>query len=52
MSVTDGEIRLTPQSAAIKRAQDTIAQYVDPSRSLSEELIQERRAEAQREIKE
>ena len=52
MSVTDGEIRLVPQSEAIKRAQDLIAQYVDPSRSLSEELIQERREEAQREVEE
>lgn len=50
MSVTDGEIHLVPQSEAIKRAQDTIAQYVDPSRSLSEELIQERREEAKREV--
>ena len=50
MSVTDGEIRLVPQSVAIKRAQDRVAQYVDSSRSLSEELIQERREEAGREI--
>jgi AbrB family looped-hinge helix DNA binding protein len=46
MSVIDGEIRLVPQLEAIKRAQNTIAQYVDPSRSLSQELIQERREEA------
>ena len=52
MSVTDGEIRLVPQSEAIKRAQDKIAQYVDPSRLLSDELIQERREEAKREVKE
>ena len=52
MSVTDGEIRLVPQSEAIKRAQDKIAQYVDPSRSLSDELIQERREEAKGEVKE
>lgn len=50
MRVIDGEIRLVPQSEAIKRAQDLIAQYVDPKQSLSEELINERRREAQREV--
>lgn len=52
MSVIDGEIRLVPQLEAIKRAQNKIAQYVDPSRSLSQELIQERREEAKREVEE
>lgn len=52
MSVINGEIRLVPQSEAIKRAQDIIAQYVDPSRSLSDELIQERRKEAKGEVEE
>ncbi len=52
MSVIDGEIRLVPQKESIRRAQELVAKYVDPSRSLSEELIQERRAEAQREAEE
>lgn len=52
MSVIDGEIRLVPQLEAIKRAQNKIAQYVDPSCSLSQELIQERREEAKREVEE
>ncbi len=40
MSVIDGEIRLVPQTEAIRRTQALVAKYVDPSRSLSEELIQ------------
>ncbi len=40
ISVINSEIRLVPQSEAIERAQDIIAQYIDPSCSLSQELIQ------------
>ncbi|WP_319419214.1 AbrB/MazE/SpoVT family DNA-binding domain-containing protein [Pleurocapsa sp. FMAR1] len=52
MTVIDGEIRLVPQLEVIKRAQNIIAKYVDPRRSLSDELMQERRKEAKREVEE
>jgi len=52
MNVINGEIRLMAQSEAIKRAQDTVARYIDSSRLLSLELIEERREEARREAEE
>ncbi len=34
---------------AVRRAQALVARYVDPARSLSEELMRERREDARRE---
>lgn len=45
----DGAVRLLTREAALKRAQDIVSRYVPAGVSLSEELIQERRAEAARE---
>lgn len=46
--IVNGEIRLSPLSLSIKRAQDTLRQYVPKGRSLTDELIAERREEAKR----
>jgi len=42
-----GEIRILSPQSAIKRAQALIRQYVPEEQSLSDELIQERREQAQ-----
>ncbi|HZQ98930.1 MAG TPA: AbrB/MazE/SpoVT family DNA-binding domain-containing protein [Chloroflexota bacterium] len=42
----DGELRLTSRRAAIRRAQRILRQYIPEGRSLSDELIAERRREA------
>ena len=42
----DGQIRVISTSQAIARAQTLVREYVQEGRSLSEELIQERREEA------
>ena len=44
----DDEIRLIPRRLALKRAQELVRQYAGPRR-LSDELIQERREDAQHE---
>lgn len=44
----DGEIRVVSTRQAIARAQTLLRRYVPKGRSLSEELIQERREEAAR----
>jgi AbrB family looped-hinge helix DNA binding protein len=50
IGVQDGEVRLFTIDEAIRRAQETMRKYVpDQSRSLVDELIAERRAEAARE---
>ena len=49
LSMKEGEVRVTTRQAAIKRAQGMLRQYIPEGRSLSDELIQERRAEAARE---
>jgi antitoxin PrlF len=41
-----GEIRLIPVDRALARAQELLAPYLAPGRSLADELIAERRAEA------
>jgi len=48
MRVEDGELRLSTLAEAIRRAQEAVAQYIEPGRSLVDELIAERRAEAER----
>ncbi len=42
----DGEIRVVSRRQAIARAQNLVRRYVPKKRSLSEELIQERKEEA------
>lgn len=41
----DGEVRMMTPQQAIKRAQELVSQYIKQGRSLSDELIAERRAE-------
>lgn len=45
----EGTVRLLTPKEAIRRAQALVRQYVPEGRSLSDELIAERRREAQRE---
>lgn len=45
----NGEIRIISKEQAIKRVQEHIRRYVPEGRSLSDELIQERKEEASRE---
>lgn len=49
LSLEDGEVRVISPTMAIERAQQLVAPYVREGRSLSDELIAERRAEATRE---
>jgi len=49
MQLDDGEVRLFTLDRAIRRAQELVRQYIPEGRSLSDELIAERRAEAARE---
>ena len=48
LTLEDGEIRVVSTRQAIARAQTLLRRYVPEGRSLSEELIQERREEAAR----
>ena len=45
----DGEVRVVSPETAIQRAQQLVAPYVPSGRSLADELIAERRREADRE---
>ncbi|MXW34110.1 MAG: AbrB/MazE/SpoVT family DNA-binding domain-containing protein [Chloroflexi bacterium] len=45
----EGELRIMSQLEGIRRAREIVARYVSPDRSLADELIAERRAEAARE---
>lgn len=45
----EGEVRILSQLEGIRRAREIVARYVSPDRSLADELIAERRAEAARE---
>ena len=49
VQLDDGELRILTRAQAIRRAQEIVAKYVPPGRSLVDELIAERRAEAARE---
>ncbi len=49
MVLKEGELRIFTPSQAVKRAQNRITQYIPEGRSLSEELIRERRSENARE---
>ncbi len=46
---SDHEVRITTPREAIRRAQEIVRRHVGEGRSLSEELIEDRRAEANRE---
>lgn len=46
LTLEDGEIRLVSTRQAVTRAQTLIRRYIPNGRSLSEELIKERREEA------
>jgi len=45
----DGEVRVLALDEAIRRAQEVVSRYVPSGRSLADELIADRRAEAKRE---
>ena len=49
ISLRDGEIRIFTRDQAIRNIQAMVRRYVPEGRSLADELIQERRAEAARE---
>ena len=49
METVDGELRVRPYRDALARAQAIVRQYIPEGVSLSEELIADRRAEAERE---
>lgn len=49
LRLEDGEVRIFTLAQAIKRAQELLDRYIAPGRSLADELIAERRAEAERE---
>ena len=49
LTIEDGEIRVMPIAAAVKRAQAIVRRYVPEGVSLVDELIAERREEARRE---
>ncbi len=48
LSLEDGEIRVVSTRQAVARAQTLVRRYIPKGRSLSEELIKERREEAAR----
>lgn len=50
ISETDeGDLRVSTPMAGLRRAQELVAQYIEPGRSLVDELLAERRQEAARE---
>lgn len=48
MRLEDGELRLLSRAEAIRRAQDLVTGWTGGERSLVDELLEERRAEAAR----
>ena len=49
VELCDEELRIVPHAEALRRVQELVARYVSDDRSLVDELIAERRAEAARE---
>jgi hypothetical protein len=52
LDVDAGELRVRSFDAAIRRAQELVAEYVPAGVSLADELIRDRREEAARELRE
>ena len=49
LRLEDGQVRIMTLRQAIKRAQELVSRYVPQERSLADELIAERRLEAENE---
>ncbi len=49
LRVQDGEIRLFDRAQALRRAQQIMAKYKNPGESVVDELLRDRREEAERE---
>jgi AbrB family looped-hinge helix DNA binding protein len=49
MSVEDGVLKVESLQARVRRVQQSLRKYIDPTRLLSDELIAERREEVRRE---
>ncbi|MCY3657325.1 MAG: AbrB/MazE/SpoVT family DNA-binding domain-containing protein [Chloroflexi bacterium] len=49
IKLLDGELQIVSHAEALRRVRELIARYVPADRSLADELIAERRAEAARE---
>jgi AbrB family looped-hinge helix DNA binding protein len=49
LRIEDDELRITTLKRRVERAQRRVRRYVEPDRSLADELIAERREAAQRE---
>lgn len=49
IKLLDGELQIVSHAEALRRVRELIARYISPERSLVDELIAERRAEAARE---
>ena len=49
VELCDDELHVVPHEVAVERMRELIARYIPKERSLSDELIAERRAEAARE---
>jgi AbrB family looped-hinge helix DNA binding protein len=52
MSLEDGVLRIEPQKARVRRVEQSLSKLIPADRVLSDELIVERREEAQRETEE
>jgi len=49
LRLEDGQVHILTLKQAIRRAQELVSRYVPPGRSLADELIAERRLEAENE---
>ena len=49
LNLDEQGLHIYPADRALRRAQELVRRYVEPGRSLAEELIRERREEAERE---
>jgi AbrB family looped-hinge helix DNA binding protein len=49
VEIVDGEIRLIPLETAVRRAQELVRRYIPEGSNLVDELIADRRSEAERE---
>ena len=51
MDLKDGDLRVRSLDAVVERAQELVRRYVPDDVSLVDELIEDRRAEAERELR-